>query len=137
MSRSGYTDDIDDNWALIRYRGAVASAIRGQRGQAFLKDLVNALDAMPVKELAAHGLQYPDGSVCALGAVGKARGVDMSSTDPEDAFKISWDLNIGKALACEVAFENDDDFGAFGLETPAQRFHRMRRWAASHIADKS
>jgi hypothetical protein len=34
MSRSGYSDDIDsadDQWALIRWRGAVKSAIRGAR----------------------------------------------------------------------------------------------------------
>lgn len=35
MSRSGYTDDCD-GWQLIMYRGAVASAIRGARGQRLL-----------------------------------------------------------------------------------------------------
>jgi hypothetical protein len=37
MSRSGYSDDLE-NWSLIRWRGAVASAIRGRRGQAFLRE---------------------------------------------------------------------------------------------------
>lgn len=32
MSRCGYSDDYDQ-WALIRWRGAVESAIRGKRGQ--------------------------------------------------------------------------------------------------------
>lgn len=44
MSRSGYNDDCD-GWALIRWRGAVNSAINGKRGQAFLRELVAALDA--------------------------------------------------------------------------------------------
>lgn len=51
MSRSGYADWCDDNWAMIRWRGAVASAVRGKRGQAFLRELATTLDAMPEKRL--------------------------------------------------------------------------------------
>jgi hypothetical protein len=54
MSRSQYIDDCDDNWQLIRWRGMVASAIRGKRGQQFLKDLLAALDAMPVNAVLAY-----------------------------------------------------------------------------------
>ena len=45
MSRSGYTDDYDDGyeWANIRWRGAVKSAIRGKRGQATLKAILDAM----------------------------------------------------------------------------------------------
>lgn len=39
MSRSGYTDE-DDIWAMIRWRGAVTSAIRGKRGQQALREWV-------------------------------------------------------------------------------------------------
>lgn len=78
MSRSGYTDDGLDSWQVIRWRGAVASAIRGRRGQALLTELLAALDAMPVKELIKEQL-VEDGAVCALGALGRARGVDMSA----------------------------------------------------------
>lgn len=57
MSRSGYSDDYDgDNWDLIRWRGAVTSAIRGKRGQAFLREALAALDAMPEKQLIAGDL---------------------------------------------------------------------------------
>lgn len=55
MSRSGYTEDCD-GWDLIRWRGAVASAIRGKRGQAFLREALAALDAMPEKQLISHDL---------------------------------------------------------------------------------
>jgi hypothetical protein len=37
-NRIPYSDDLD-LWALWRYRGAVASAIRGRRGQRFLGDI--------------------------------------------------------------------------------------------------
>lgn len=46
MSRSGYSDDIDQ-WDLICWRGAVASAIRGKRGQAFLLEMWKAMTALP------------------------------------------------------------------------------------------
>jgi hypothetical protein len=52
MSRSGYTDGYDyDNGSFAMYRGVVASALRGKRGQTFLRDLVEALDAMPERRL--------------------------------------------------------------------------------------
>lgn len=51
MSRSGYTDDDDDPLATGRWRAQVRSAIRGKRGQAFLRELIAALDAMPEKAL--------------------------------------------------------------------------------------
>lgn len=71
MSRHGYTDSCDDNFALIRWRGAAKSAIRGKRGQAFLRELLAALDAMPEKRLIARELvddsqldcQEPDSTV--------------------------------------------------------------------------
>ncbi len=50
MSRSGYSED-GDQWQMIKWRGAVASAFRGRRGQAFLREMRDALDALPVKRL--------------------------------------------------------------------------------------
>lgn len=58
MSRSGYVDDMGDQWAMIRYRGAVSSAIRGRRGQAFLREMLAALDAMPEKRLISGALVF-------------------------------------------------------------------------------
>lgn len=31
MNRSGYVDAYDDSWHVIKWRGAVASAVRGKR----------------------------------------------------------------------------------------------------------
>ena len=50
MTRSGYDDCGDySDWEIIQFRGAVASAIRGKRGQAFLKNMLVALDELPEK----------------------------------------------------------------------------------------
>jgi hypothetical protein len=134
MSRSGYSDDYGEDNSGYLYRGAVASAIKGRRGQAFLKEMLAALDALPEKKLIAGELVEPDtGAVCAIGAVGKARGIDMLGLDYEDADKVSAVFGIASAMAREVVFENDDDFGFNIKETPEQRFARMRRWIVKQI----
>lgn len=109
MSRSGYSDDgdCDDTWAWIRYSGAIKSAIRGARGQAFLREIITTLDAMPEKVLIDGELQS-DGKFCALGAVGRARGIDMASVDTEDWSKLSSIFGIAESLARQIMYENDD-----------------------------
>ncbi|WP_449106241.1 hypothetical protein [Pseudomonas mohnii] len=82
MSRSGYSDDCG-GWDLICWRGAVKSALKGKRGQAFLLELRDALDAMPVKRLIADSL-VAEGEFCTIGVVGAKRGVDMAALDPDD-----------------------------------------------------
>ena len=110
MSRSGYIDDIDDDLALGRWRGMVASAMRGKRGQALLRDLLAALDAMPHKALISGDLETKDGDVCALGALGKVRGIDMSELDPEDPDRIANEFGVAACLVQEIEFMNDEEF---------------------------
>jgi hypothetical protein len=136
LGRSGY-DDYDgdcDQWANIRWRGAVSSAIRGKRGQAFLKEMLAALDVLPEKKLIAGELEL-DGQVCALGAVGKVRGIDMSDINPEDYAHVAKTFGIPRALACEIMYENDCNAYACSNENdnPECRYFRMRRIAESWI----
>lgn len=130
MSRSGYSDDYDfDQWASIRWRGQVESAVRGKRGQAFFRALVEALDAMPTKELIAEELVCPAG-VCAMGALAVHRGIDVTALDPYDYDKVGATFNVAHQLAQETAYWNDE--GAW-RETPAERWTRMRAWAAASV----
>jgi len=143
MSRSGYIDDYDDQWAHIMWRGAVASAMKGKRGQSFLKEMLTALDALPVKRLVANELETPDlipcshwgmfeaSSVCAIGAVGKARGIDMSNLDPDDYDSVSGRFGIAQAMAQEIVYVNDE-WGSY-RETQEARFARVRKWVESKI----
>lgn len=138
MSRSGYCDDWDgDDWQAALAMGTVASAIRGKRGQRFFRDLVAALDAMPAKRLIANVLIREDSTgfenVCALGALGKARGIDLKPLDPEDPHRIGEAFDISTTLAREVVYENDEAAGA--RETPEQRWFRVRAWAASKVKE--
>jgi hypothetical protein len=128
--RSGYSDDCDQ-WDLIRWRGAVESAIRGKRGQAALREMLSALDAMPDKRLIADELEDADGEVCGLGALGKARGLDMAVVDPEDRESVAKAFGIAEALAAEIMNVNDDWLDR--RATPEQRWEVVRRWVASKI----
>jgi hypothetical protein len=134
MSRSGYTDECYGR-ELAMWRGQVASAIRGKRGQAFLREMVAALDAMPEKRLIAGTLRK-GGEVCAIGAVGVARGVEnLETIDPEDYLRIARVFGIAHQLVQEIEYENDDDWYENEV-SPERRWSRMRRWAASQLTDK-
>lgn len=130
MSRSGYSDI--DGWELVKWRGAVASAIKGQRGQSFLKEMIEALDAMPDKRLIEESLAV-DGDVCAMGSVGQKRGIDMTDIDFNDREEVANLFGISGALAAEISYENDE--GGW-RETPEQRWARMRRWAEKQLIAK-
>jgi hypothetical protein len=129
MSRSGYIDDCE-NWSLICWRGAVTSAIKGKRGQAFLLELRDALDAMPEKRLVADVLQA-DGQFCTIGVLGAKRGIDMVALDPDDREEVAQAFGIAPALAAEIVFMNDE--GSWDKETPEQRWKRMRKWVEENI----
>ena len=171
MSRSGYSDDCDDNLAAGRWRGALRRAMRGRPGQAFFRELLAALDALPQKRLVANVLQQAEfdetcenivpvknGDVCAFGAVGRARGIEMPARfdDDDDDWTATEDVKrlfgTTDALSREIMYQNDE--GGIGRrvpipnvrtanwdcfkyaylpETPEERFTRMREWVAAQI----
>lgn len=158
MSRAGYSDDCDDPLQLGRWRAAVRSALYGKRGQAFLREALAVLDAMPDKRLVAghlvfdgwqgpwpgdeiivggdvltdrRGIELPMGSVCLLGAVGRARGTPMDKIDPDDIETVAPTFGIADAMAREIVYWNDE--GGDRNETPEQRWQRMRKWVAAQI----
>lgn len=133
MSRSGYHDDYDEDGTLWLYRQAVANAVNGKRGQQLMRDLVAALDAMPVKRLISGQLEE-GGEVCALGSIGKLRNLSMEAIDPLEYDDLAKTFNVAPSLAREVMYENDE--GGWKIETPEQRWLRMRDWAMDNLATK-
>jgi hypothetical protein len=139
VSRANYSDDLDQ-WDLIRWRGQVKSAIRGARGQAFFRELITALDAMPEKKLVRMEFEQ-DGCYCTLGVIARQRGVDLGSFDPDDSEvgeQIGNALGIAHQLAREIMYENDEwsnwsiDSGRLP-DDPAKRWQYMRAWVAAQI----
>lgn len=151
MSRSGYSDDCN-GWDLIRWRGAVNSAIRGKRGQALLRELADALDAMPVKELVAQEFEA-DGQFCALGVVGARRGMPTAHLVEAEREQVAKSFGIAEALAAEIMSVNDDS-GSWGgiyygrkINTlddmreaerldRANRWREVRAWVATQITEE-
>jgi hypothetical protein len=132
MNRSDYSCDLD-NWDLIRYRGAVASAVRGRRGQKLLREMADALDAMGPKRLISGDL-LRDGEVCALGAVMQARQIQADVIDPYDFETVAEKLDVADALVREVAFVNDEAWQTYDRrETPEQRWIKVREWVRQQL----
>jgi len=134
VSRHGYNEGYDgsDVYELSfgRWRAQVASATRGKRGQAFLLALVQALDAMTEKSLIKGRLQTPEGAVCALGALAKYKGIDVSDVDTDDHDSLGATFNVASQLAQEVMYENDDGPGGVTGEI---RWQRVRDWAVRQL----
>jgi hypothetical protein len=129
MGRSGYSDDCE-NVAL--WRGRVASAMRGKRGQKLLRELLAALDEMPEKRLIKDDL-VRDGDVCLLGAGGRKLGIaDLDKLDPEDHDTLAARFDVAPCLIQEIEYENDE--GPYcRRETPEERYTRVRKWLVEHI----
>ncbi len=128
MSRSGYSDECEN---LNLYRGAVERALRGKRGQAFLRELAAALDAMPKKELIAGELVNEQRECCAIGAVCLVRGLDVSHVDYEDPASVARAIGVATAMAAEIEFMNDEWAES---DSPWQRWERMRKWVGDNLA---
>lgn len=123
MSRSGYSDDCEH---VALWRAAVDRATFGNRGQAFMRKLLAALDVMPEKRLITNEISDGHGGVCALGAVDP-----NAKVDPEDSEAVAAHFRIAPALAAEIVYMNDE-WRASG-ETPEARWQRMREWVRKQI----
>lgn len=130
MSRSGYTEDCDDTWSHIRWRGQVASATKGKRGQKLLIELAEALDSMPVKELITEELKSKDGGYCTLGVLAEKRGLDINNINPEYSEEVADAFDIAEPLAREIVYANDEHCEDL---SPAERWNFMRKWVQKRI----
>lgn len=135
MSRSGYTEDYDDDpLAMGRYRQAVQRAMDGKRGQAFLRDLLATLDAMPDKRLQAGNFATASGEFCTLGAHAARKGIavdDLGDAEDCDTERVGDRFGIARSMAAEIMYENDE--GAYRSETPEQRWTRVREWVRESL----
>lgn len=140
MSRAEYSDDGCGEWQWIMWRGAVHSALQGKRGQAFLREMVEALDEIPDKRLIVGDLVIVDGLLtttngcCAIGAVALKRGVDVAGrrlnfASNDELAKV---FGIANAMVREIEFINDE--GTWRTETDEDRWVRVRGWVEEQIA---
>lgn len=134
-----------------------ASALKGRRGQKFLRSLIAALDAMPVKELVSGEFRAAEGQQDALGAVAAARGVDLYHIEGWDHRLMGLRLDIPSSLVAEIIAQNDHGVPVlkskeicgplppwipeqyrpvFAIESRKRRrlrWQHMRDWAVRHL----
>jgi hypothetical protein len=111
MSRSGYTDEIEDAFVHGRWRQAVKRSLEGKRGQQCLRELVAALDAMDDKRLYPGSFATADGEFCALGVLGARRGTKMDDLGGDsdcDPATVGQRFGISMAMAAEIMYLNDE-----------------------------
>jgi hypothetical protein len=145
MSRSNYSDDMDDPLAYGRWRQAVKRAIEGKRGQVFLNELLKALDEMPDKKLYSGNFVTVDGEFCTLGVLAAKRGTrvdDLNNEDDCDQKLVGERFGIAYSMASEIMFMNDEHMDDWKWvngrrvknDNHAQdRWQMMRDWVASKL----
>ena len=114
------------------YRSAVDRAINGKRGQKFLRELANTMDAMPIKRLITGDLINSSNECCTIGVVCKYRKIDVSDIDCEDPEEVGAAVGISRSMAAEIEYENDENYHSIN-ETPEDRWKRMRAWVSSNL----
>lgn len=146
MSRSCYVDDYGDDFPgqLDLFRANVQRSIWSRAGQARLRELRDALSALPVKELAAD--LFAAGSdaspeVCGLGAwawwksqgdIAAARAMVPSDADDHDTCDALKSRGWPRLVVLEAVYMNDDG-GLSRGETPANRYARVLAWVESQL----
>jgi hypothetical protein len=119
-------------------------AMQSKRGRAFLRELLEALDALPQKRL-IRGAMEQSGEVCALGAVGLKRCMDLDGLDSRDHDQIADAFGIRSMLAQEIAYWHDQgmeacllgltDGGGWTESTPEDRFTFVRAWVVARLGE--
>jgi hypothetical protein len=159
MSRSW---DYDGDYTLdALYAANRQRALDGKRGQTKLRELLAALDAMPVKELGDSEISY-EGRTCVLGAYAAhklvqdkglawpvavaALGVEYVETLDGDSEDLGVSLGMTRTMANHIAFQNDEGLHWYrdpetlqlrSVVSPADRWVAMRQWIASKIKEEA
>jgi hypothetical protein len=137
MSRSNYSDECGH---MELYRGNVERSIKSRRGQERLRELKEALLALPAKALQADVfVGLAPGEVCALGAWALAHAAnteEAAAMVPRDAddFVMARALEgrgWPKLLVWEAVYINDE--ANWGEETPEHRYARILAWVEENI----
>jgi len=124
------------------WRANLRRTMQSERGQAFLQELLEALDALPQKRL-IQGAMQQGREVCALGAVGLKRRINLGGLDSRNHDELAAAFGISSMLVQEIAYWNDQGMEAclFGLteggrwkvNTPESRFTFVRAWVVARL----
>ena len=137
--RISYSDEEDFPGQFGLWQGNCMRSIGGKNGQAVLRELEQALLALPEKRLIADELENAEGEVCAIGALAKFRQYQPKA-DPEEMEEVGIELGMPRMVAWKVVCLNDVELdtrydkeqGRVVPITPEERYERVlaqvRKW---------
>lgn len=129
--RISYSEDEDWPGQFELWQANCERSLRGKQGQEELRELHAALLALPEKRLIVGSLVDDEGGVCAIGAYGQRKGLDLSKFDPEsDTDEVGIEGGMPKLVAWKVVEMNDIQLDR---ETPEQRYAAMLAWVESKL----
>lgn len=119
------------NRPLPAFKASISRAVNSTGGQAMLKNLLSALDAMPYPRLIGGVFEF-DCDYCAIGALGKAAGLNVAKFSTEKLPELAATFGCPLVLIDVIMKTNDEG----RRELPAQKWSRMRDWTAHQIHKK-
>lgn len=134
--RISFSEDEDFPGQFGLWQANCQRSINGKVGQAILRELEQALLALPSKRLIADELENREGDVCVVGALVKYRGITELKNDPEEMEDVGVELGMPRMVAWKVVCLNDVELGSYGMfaATPEQRYEKVLRWVQKQIA---
>lgn len=130
--RINYCDEEDFPGQFELWQGNCERSLRGKQGQEELRELRAALLALPEKRLIHGTLEDEDGNVCAIGAYGKRKGLDLSKFDVDsDTDEVGIAGGMPKLVAWKVVEMNDIEFDY--AVTPEERYTKMLAWVEKKL----
>lgn len=129
--RIGYSEEEDFSGQFDLWQANCRRSLRGKRGQQELRELHAALLALPEKRLIHGSLEDEEGGVCAIGAYGKRKGLDLSKFDVDcDTDEVGIAGGMPRLVAWKVVEMNDIELDRL---TPEKRYEKMLAWVESKL----
>lgn len=107
-----FTEGDGENPICYTWEGNIRRICRGKRGQRILRELCEALLALPERRLIANKLENKrTGEVCAIGALARYKGALPDFEDDGDSEltrEVGENLGLGFMLTWELGYMNDE-----------------------------
>ena len=134
--RINYSEDEDFGGQFELWQANCRRSIKGAKGQQALRELRDALLALPTKRLISGALES-NGEFCAIGAYAKAKGLTLAQFGEDEHERAGEEAGMPRLVSWKVVYENDEGCGWLPrsvVEPPEARYERMLRWVERCLA---
>lgn len=129
--RISYSEEENYPGQFDLWQANCERSMRGKRGQEELRELRESLLALPDKRLILGALEDEEGGVCAIGAYGKRKGLDLSKFEVDsDTDEVGIAGGMPPLVAWKVVEMNDLLLDHLTAE---KRYEQMLSWVDSML----